>query len=157
VPGTPSSLVIDVSGIPPLGVKYLIRDPLTAKILKIGDAEALTTTRFVIRLTADFTSNLAPGLYELTMASYSEEVAFVSTGKAFFDVLSFLPLEKALTNLGISMSTQLSTVNTNLATAITSVNSAIASLTSTVNTLMAIVAVLIVLVVVDIALGLRKK
>jgi len=159
VAGNPASIVIDLSGVPPLGVKYLIKDPITGDIIDVGDAEGVTTTRFTIALSAEFTSELEPGLYELTLAAYSEEVAFVNTLKTFFDVLSFptAPSLQPVLDAINSLSAQLGLVNTNLANSISNLNDAVASLTATVNTLMAIVAVLAVLVVVAIILTLRKK
>ncbi|MEM2394266.1 MAG: ABC transporter substrate-binding protein [Candidatus Bathyarchaeia archaeon] len=184
VTGSPASFVVDLSGIPPLHVKYLMRDPLTGEILDIGDAESVTATRFVIALSEVFTSKLKPGLYELTLAAYSEEVAFITTTKVFFDVLSFPEVEipeieipeypslqpvldalnsavnslnKAIdgvNNAVNGVSGQLAVVNTNLTNSISSLNNAVASLTSTVNTLMIVVAVVAVLTLITLALTL---
>jgi peptide/nickel transport system substrate-binding protein len=64
VPGGAASFVVELSGAPPMGVKYLIRDPLTGMILDIGSADAITASKFVISLSAEFTSDMDPGLYE---------------------------------------------------------------------------------------------
>jgi peptide/nickel transport system substrate-binding protein len=158
VTGNPASFVVDVSGIPSLHVKYLIKDPITGEIIDVGDASSVTATRFVITLPANFTSNLKTGLYELTLAAYSEEVAFITTTKAFFDVISFpkveIPSLQPVLDAISSLSEQLTMVNTNLANSIVSLNNAVSSLTSTVNTLMTVVIVVAVLTIIIIVLTL---
>jgi peptide/nickel transport system substrate-binding protein len=150
VPGGASSFVIELSGIPELGVKYLIRDPLTGVILDIGDAVPITATKFQIALSADFTSDLMPGLYELSVAGYSSEVALLSTAREFFDVFNVNPLEEAFQDVGASVSTEISTVNDNL-------SASISQLASSVQTLMILIGVVAVLVVASIFISIRKK
>ncbi len=150
VPGGASGFVVELSGVPPLGVKYLIRDPLTGEILDIGDAVALTSSKFNIPLSAEFTATLDPGLYELSVAGYSEMVAMVSTVKTYFDVFNVIPLQTAFQDVGTSVSSDISSVNASL-------SSAIEGLSSTLTTLMALIGIVAILVVVDIALPLRKK
>jgi peptide/nickel transport system substrate-binding protein len=150
VPGGASSFIIELSGIPELGVKYLIRDPLTGVILDIGDAVPITATKFQIALSADFTADLQPGLYELSLAGYSEEVALLSTAREFFDVFNVNPLEEAFQDVGSSVSTEISTVNDNL-------SASISQLASSVQTLMILIGVVAVLVVASIFISIRKK
>jgi peptide/nickel transport system substrate-binding protein len=150
VPGGVASFVVELSGVPPMGVKYLIKNPLTGELLDIGDAEAITSSKFQISLSQEFTEAMEPGLYELSVGGYSEEVAMVSTAKVFFDVFNVNPLEDAFQDVGTSVSSDLSTVNTNL-------SEAIARLSSTLTTLMALIGVVAVLVVANIAMGLRKQ
>lgn len=151
-PGSAASIVVDVTGVPPLGVKYLIKDPVTGGLLAAGEGKSVTATRFIITLDENFTSQLEPGIYEVILAGYSEEVAFVSTSKAYVNVVSFLSAPELQTILDAisALSEQISTVNTNLA-------NAVASLSSTVNILMIIMAVVLVLVAVAIVLNLRKR
>ncbi|MBS7646751.1 MAG: ABC transporter substrate-binding protein [Candidatus Bathyarchaeia archaeon] len=151
VTGSPASFVVDLSGIPPLYVKYLIKDPITGEILAVGNAESVTATRFVIELSEDFTSKLQPGLYELTIAAYSEEVAFVTTTKVFFDVLSFPEIPEVNLQPVLDAINQLSG---QLTSSITSLNNAVSSLTATVNTLTIVVAILAVLTVITMILAL---
>jgi peptide/nickel transport system substrate-binding protein len=156
VPGGAASIVIDVSGPPPLGVKYLIRDPLTGKIAAIGDAEALTSSRFVIRLTPSFTEKLEPGLYELTLAAYSEQVAFVGTTKTYFDVFNVRPLESTFRDIGTALSQEIAKVGDN----VNSVAQHLDALAMQLNNLTIIMAIVAILVVVDIAItgiSLRRK
>jgi len=156
VPGGAASIVIDVSGPPPLGVKYLIRDPLTGKIAAIGDAEALTSSRFVIRLTPSFTEKLEPGLYELTLAAYSEQVAFVGTTKTYFDVFNVRPLESTFRDIGTALSQEIAKVSDN----VNSVAQHLDALAMQLSNLTIIMAIVAILVVVDIAItgiSLRRK
>ena len=153
VPGGPANFVIELSGLPPMGVKYLIRDPITAEIKDIGTAEAISASKFVVKLSSEFTENLDPGLYELSVAGYSDVVAQVSVAKEFFDVFNVNPLEESFRDVGTSVSTEISTVNTNLSE---NIATAVNSLTSTLTTLMALIGVVAVLVVVNIIITLRK-
>ncbi len=110
VPGGTANFIVDVNGLPPLGVKYLIKDPTTGELVAIGDAEGLTTTRFRITLSSAFTKTLEPTLYELTVAAYSEQVAFVASSKQFFDVFNTLPLEDAFKDATQSATDQLTEI-----------------------------------------------
>jgi len=150
VPGGAASFVIEVSGPPPLGVKYLIRNPVTGKILATGDAEAITASKFIIRLTPEQTKAMEPGLYELTTAAYSETVAFVGTSKSYFDVFNVLPLESSFQEVGTAISTQLTSATQSL-------EASISSLSSSVNNLTMMMAVIAVLVIIDIAVTLMRK
>lgn len=172
VPGGAASFVIDVSGVPPLGVKYLIKDPITAEILAIGDASGITSSRFVISLSSDFTKDLLPGLYEITLAGYSEEVAFVSTEKVFFNVLNLGVIQTGLEAIGQQLvekiddlsqgvSTQISVSNANLASKMDQMSSemtqAINALSTATTVTMYLAGILAVLVIVNIVLTMRKK
>jgi peptide/nickel transport system substrate-binding protein len=153
VPGGPANFVVELSGLPPMGVKYLIRDPLTAEIKDIGSAEAISASKFVVKLSSEFTENLDPGLYELSLAGYSDVVAQVSVAKEFFDVFNVNPLEESFRDVGTSVSTEISTVNTNLSE---NIATAVNSLSSTLTTLMYLIGAVAVLVVVNIIISLRK-
>jgi peptide/nickel transport system substrate-binding protein len=150
VPGGASSFVIELSGVPEMGVLYLIKDPLTGVILDTGTAEPITASKFQISLSSDFTSDLMPGLYELSIAGFSEEVALLSTAREFFDVFNVNPLEEAFQDVGSSVSTEISTVNDNL-------SASISQLASSVQTLMILIGVVAVLVVASIFVSIRKK
>jgi peptide/nickel transport system substrate-binding protein len=150
VPGGASSFVIELSGVPPLGVKYLIRDPLTAEILDIGDATAITSSKFRISLSSEFTDAMEPGLYELSVAGYSDAVAFINTAKEYFDVFNVNPLESSFQDVGTAISSQLTTTTNTL-------NDAVASVASATNNLMIVMIVVAVLIVVNIVLVLIKK
>ncbi|MEM2846982.1 MAG: ABC transporter substrate-binding protein [Nitrososphaerota archaeon] len=97
VPGGESTLIVDVRGPGPLHVKYLVKDPLTGSVIRVGEGERVTPTRFAIKLDPEFTAKLRPGgLYEFTIAAYSDEVAFVTAVKEFVDVLNIEPLKRGV-------------------------------------------------------------
>ncbi len=74
-PGRPARITVSVSGLPPLHVKWILRDPATGKILGYGVAEQ-GPTGFIITLPANLTSKLAEyAAYELTVIAYSDKVA----------------------------------------------------------------------------------
>ncbi len=74
-PGVDAQIVVQATGLPPLHVKYLLRDPLTGEILASGEATP-SGAGFLITLSKDFTATLEPySAYELTVIAYSEEVA----------------------------------------------------------------------------------
>ena len=84
--GEEATFLVDVTGPGTLHVKYLVRDPLTARVLVVGDAKAITPTRYAIKLSKEITSKLKPGLYELEITVFSDEVAIVTTGTYYFTV-----------------------------------------------------------------------
>jgi len=97
VPGGEGMLLVDAEGPGSLSTIYLIKDPLTGEIIKTGTAEKLTPKRFSIKLDPSFTEKLrAGGLYEVLIATYSDEVAFVSSTKEFIDVLNLEPIKKSI-------------------------------------------------------------
>ncbi|MGB9726942.1 MAG: ABC transporter substrate-binding protein [Nitrososphaeria archaeon] len=89
--GQAAKVDVELAGPTPLGVKYLIRDTRTGAILKSGSGTAVSPTKFTIELPADFTSSLNVGVYEITVAGYSDVVAFVSAEKRYFDVMKPVP------------------------------------------------------------------
>ena len=74
-PGKPATVTVSVSGLPPIHVKYLLRDPVTGKIVATGEAKP-GPAGYVIKLPASLTSRLAEyAAYELDVIAYSEQVA----------------------------------------------------------------------------------
>ncbi len=74
-PGKDTTIIVQVTGVPPLHVKYLLRDPLTGQLLATGEAEQ-AGAGFQIVLPASLTATLEPySVYELTVIAYSEEIA----------------------------------------------------------------------------------
>ncbi len=97
VPGGEGVILVGVEGPGSLTTIYLIKDPLTGEIIKVGDANKLGPKRFSITLDPTFTEKLRPGgLYEVLIATYSDEVAFVSATKEFIDVLNIEPIKKGI-------------------------------------------------------------
>ncbi len=125
-PGGESLLLLDVEGPAPLYAKYLVKDPVTGEILTVGEAERVTPTRFIIRLQPDFTRTLRPGgLYEFTLAAYSDEVAAVASVKEFVDVLNIEPITQSIEVVSKELLDRLGQVSRDLAQALTGVQSAI--------------------------------
>jgi peptide/nickel transport system substrate-binding protein len=170
VPGGESIFVVELKGPSPLGLKYLIKDPVTGGIIKIGDGERVAPTRFTIVLPAEFTAKLRAGLYELTIAGYSEAVSFVSAEKHFFDVLNIKPIEMGFERIGKGiedkigglsgqinvLSGQLNTLAASLDTSTSQLTAAISSL----NNLLTVVIILLVInlvVLIAIAVMARRK
>jgi peptide/nickel transport system substrate-binding protein len=89
--GQAAKVDLELAGPTPLGVKYLIRDTRTGAILRSGYGTAVSPTKFTIDLPADFTSSLNVGVYEITIAGYSDVVAFVTAEKRYFDVMKPVP------------------------------------------------------------------
>ncbi len=74
-PGQSAKITVMVTGLPPLHVKYILRDPATGQVIAVGDAKK-TPTGFVIELPAELTAKLQPRYaYELAVIAYSEQVA----------------------------------------------------------------------------------
>ncbi|MET1128669.1 MAG: ABC transporter substrate-binding protein, partial [Thermoproteota archaeon] len=74
-PGRPSTIVVTVSGLPPIHVVYILRDPATGQVIATGEASQ-TPTGYAIELGSDITSQLEEyAAYELSVIAYSEQVA----------------------------------------------------------------------------------
>ena len=58
-----------------LGLRYQIVDPSTGDILTISDAQSENNSDFNITLDNQFTSKLSPGIYQLLLAGFSDEIA----------------------------------------------------------------------------------
>lgn len=64
-----------LSGPGELALRYLVVDAASGAIIAQGDAEALSETEFSVKLSADETFELNPGLYRLVLAAYSDALA----------------------------------------------------------------------------------
>ncbi len=123
VPGATAQLLIDAEGEGFLKSRYLIRDVSTGKILQVGESESVTPKRMLIKLDPQFTTKLTPGaLYELIVATYSEDAATISIARDFFDVLSLAPIEKEIESVSKELTDRLRTVSDDLAKAITALD-----------------------------------
>ena len=167
--GQTGNFIVDVSGLGTLGVKYLVKNPLTGEILKIGSAKSVTSTRFAIILPSDFTTTLKPGIYELTVAVYSNEVAMVSAQKYFFTILAAPPkfntsnIVNAINTLKgsiDSLTNEMTSLSASTTEQFKSVSSATQGLGNALKTLNTYMMVLVVLVIIDIivsAIAVVKK
>lgn len=131
VPGATAQFLIDADGEGLLKTRYLIRDVATGEILAVGDSESVTPKRMLIRLTPDLTSKLTPGaLYELIVATYSEDAATISVSRDFFDVLSLAPVEREIEAVSKELTDRLRAVSEDLARAISGLGTAVSNVDS---------------------------
>jgi len=131
VPGATAQILIDAEGEGLLKSRYLIRDVATGQILEVGDSESVTPKRMLIKLDSEFTSKLTPGaLYELIVATYSEDAAVISVARDFFDVLSLAPIERELEAVSQELVNRLRTVSEDLASAINALGNNVAAVDS---------------------------
>ena len=84
--GETISLIIRVSGPGQLGLNYLLIDPTTGDILLSGNAESVSQGQFNIRIPSSLTSTLDPGLYQLSLATFSSDVSYVVERTSLIDV-----------------------------------------------------------------------
>ena len=74
-PGQTARISVMVTGMPPLHVEYVLRDPATGKVIAVGQAER-SPTGFLIVLPANLTAKLKPRYaYDLAVIAYSDQVA----------------------------------------------------------------------------------
>ena len=73
--GYDATITAKLSGLPPLSLKYILRDP-AGNIIATGYGEKAAEDTFVVKLTADLTKNLKPDTpYTLILIGVSEQVA----------------------------------------------------------------------------------
>ena len=74
-PGRPATITVTATGLPPIHVKFIVRDPVTNQVLYTGEAKPSGGV-YVIELPSDVTSKFAEySAYELDVIAYSEQVA----------------------------------------------------------------------------------
>lgn len=79
--GEPYRARVDLRGRGNLGLRYVLLDTAAAKIVAAGEAQPQgrqSDQSFVIELSAEATRQLAPGLYRLALAAYSDALSRVS-------------------------------------------------------------------------------
>lgn len=113
--GQEASVLVDLSGPPPLFVKYILRDSISGNILAVGQGAPSTGSRFVITLPSNLTATLTARFpYELTIIAYSDAVAFVDTRTLFLSVFDpgiiTSPIEQEISNLQRSVQNTISSL-----------------------------------------------
>jgi len=83
--GEAAVFTVELLGPGTLSSKYLVQDPETGEVLRVGDAVEVTPGTFEIRLPREFTYLLEPGSYDLVVAGISDETAFVSDRREIFE------------------------------------------------------------------------
>lgn len=77
--GQDAEVEVAVSGEGTLGLRYLLLDPATGTVVQQGAAEpGATPGTFVVRLPAEVTGQLFPGLYRLSLAASSDAIALIT-------------------------------------------------------------------------------
>ena len=82
-PGQEAKIEVDVEGVPPIDVIYILRDTATGAIITSGHAAKVTETKFEITFTKELTAKLKVYTpYELEILAFSEKVSMpTSTSK----------------------------------------------------------------------------
>ena len=76
--GEPYEATVTLEGPGTLGVRYLFSDAATGAIIAQGEAEATGDNEFTVNLDGDQTLELDIGLYQLSLAAYSDQLAQMS-------------------------------------------------------------------------------
>ena len=84
--GQDSKVTATVIGPGELGVRYVLLDPATSTVLKVGEAEKADGGEFTVTIDSETTKDLPPGLYSLFLAAFSDEVASLVERKVDLDV-----------------------------------------------------------------------
>jgi peptide/nickel transport system substrate-binding protein len=83
--GETANIRVDLTGPGVLGLQYLLVDPATGKVLNKGVA-ASEGGGFTVTLEAATTGQLLPGLYQLFLAAFSDEVASLTERRVDLEV-----------------------------------------------------------------------
>ncbi|MEM1510294.1 MAG: ABC transporter substrate-binding protein [Thermofilaceae archaeon] len=160
VPGSDAVISIDVAGISPLTVKYILKDPW-GSIVATGDAEKVTDTKFVIKLPSGFTSELAPGAhYTFVTIAASEIVALPDLKKEILEVatvaeiveLQRISFQRALDSVVARISALESRVTEKTA----NLETAISSMQTTLNAALIIAILALIVALITLLLKPRK-
>lgn len=73
--GAAAEVTVEVEGTGELGLRYVLVDPVASAVVASGTAERTSGGSFTVRLAADATAGLAPGVYPLSVALFSSENA----------------------------------------------------------------------------------
>ncbi len=67
-------------------MRYVLLDPATSTVLKVGEAEKADGGEFTVTIDSETTKDLPPGLYSLFLAAFSDEIASLVERKVDLDV-----------------------------------------------------------------------
>ncbi len=85
-PGEEAVIEIEVKGPGNLGTNYLLFDPVESKVLKVGEAEAISPTRYSLSLSPEETLAMPLGIYHLYLVAHSDEVSSTTERKIDLNV-----------------------------------------------------------------------
>ena len=73
--GAAANVTVEVEGTGELGMRYVLVDPVESAVVVSGAAERTSGGAFTVRLAGDETAGLEAGVYPLSVALFSDEVA----------------------------------------------------------------------------------
>jgi peptide/nickel transport system substrate-binding protein len=73
--GQAAEVTVQVEGPGTLGLRYVLVDPVAGTIVASGEAGPSSGGQFTVPLSQEKTSGLAPGVYQLSLAAFSDEIA----------------------------------------------------------------------------------
>ena len=86
--GKAGEVTADVVGPGKLSMQYVLFDTATSKVVKTGIAEAVSGIRFAVRFDAATTGGLATGVYQLSLALISDNIASLSERRVNLEITS---------------------------------------------------------------------
>ncbi|HEX77515.1 MAG TPA: hypothetical protein G4O03_03765 [Dehalococcoidia bacterium] len=89
--GEDAQIEAELRGPGRLGAKYVLFDPVKGEVLRSGEAEPVSATRFSVALSPEETSVLEPGIYHLFLVAHSDEVSSLAERRADIEVRALLP------------------------------------------------------------------
>ena len=72
--GQGAEITVEVSGPGEVGLRYVLVNPVTGKVVASGHAPSPTGDRFTVRLSSNELGELTPGVYKLSLAAFSDAV-----------------------------------------------------------------------------------
>lgn len=88
VPGKDTAVTVQVNGPGVLGLRYIFVDPVSREVVYQAEAKQLRNSgTFTAIIPGSVTASLFPGLYQLSLVAYSEDVATVTDRIVDVDVL----------------------------------------------------------------------
>ena len=84
--GIDESITVAVDGPGTVGLRYLLIDPVDRSVVAQGEGSRVGAGQFRVTLDGDDTDTLFPGLYELSLLAFSDEIASVAEQVVDVDV-----------------------------------------------------------------------
>jgi peptide/nickel transport system substrate-binding protein len=73
--GFPVTVDVRLQGPGEVEVTYLLLDPVAREVVASGDARRVSATEYAVELSSGITADLAPGLHQLFLVAYSDQVS----------------------------------------------------------------------------------
>ena len=85
--GRAAEVTAEVQGPGELGLRYVLVDPAEGVIVADGQVQPSSSGSFTVRLDSETTTGLAPGVYTLSLAAFSNEIASLAERIVNLDVV----------------------------------------------------------------------